>query len=60
MPLTAVLMNDTRGHAHFGCQRVMRVIESNLESRGIKVTARSLVRNDWAVGPRLPRRCFEM
>ena len=47
MPLTAVLMNDTRGHAHFGCQRVMRVIESNLESRGIKVTARSLVRNDW-------------
>jgi hypothetical protein len=40
-------MNDTRGHAHFGCQRVMRVIEQNLESRGVKVTARSLVRNDW-------------
>ena len=47
MSLTAVLMNDTRGHAHFGCQRVMRVIESNLESRGITVIARSLVRNDW-------------
>jgi hypothetical protein len=47
MSLTAVLMNDTRGHAHFGCQRVMRVIEQNLESRGIKVIARSLVRNDW-------------
>lgn len=47
MSLTAVLMNDTRGHAHFGCHRVMRVIEENLESRGIKVLARSLVRNDW-------------
>lgn len=47
MSLTAVLMNDTRGHYHFGCHRVMRVIESNLERRGIRVIARSLVRNDW-------------
>ena len=49
MPLTAVLMNDTRGHYHFGCHRVMRAIESNLERRGVRITARSLVRNDWLV-----------
>lgn len=43
----AVILNDTRGDNHFGCFRVMRVIEENLARRGIAVTARSLVRNDW-------------
>ena len=43
----AVILNDTRGDNHFGCFRVMRIIEENLASRGIIVTARSLVRNDW-------------
>lgn len=43
----AVILNDTRGDNHFGCFRVMRVIEENLAWRGITVTARSLVRNDW-------------
>lgn len=45
--LKAVILNDTRGDNHFGCFRVMRIIEENLAARGILVTARSLVRNDW-------------
>ena len=44
---TAVIMNDTRRHRHFGCARVMRVIEENLSSRGIVITGRSLLRHDW-------------
>ncbi|MFC3164563.1 polysaccharide pyruvyl transferase family protein [Ciceribacter thiooxidans] len=43
----AVILNDTRGDSHFGCFRVMRLIEENLASRGIRVLARSGVRNDW-------------
>ena len=48
MRLRAVILNDTRGDNHFGCMRVMRVIEENLATRGIDVTATSLVRNDWS------------
>lgn len=44
---TAVIMNDTRRHRHLGCARVMRVIEENLARRGIDVTGRSLLWNDW-------------
>lgn len=43
----AVLLNDTRADNHFGCFRVMRIIEENLERRGIEVIARSPVRHDW-------------
>lgn len=43
----AVILNDTRGDNHFGCFRVMRVIEEQLARRNIKVIATSLVRNDW-------------
>lgn len=43
----AVILNDTRGDNHFGCFRVMRIIEENLARRGIAVIGRSLVRNDW-------------
>lgn len=43
----AVILNDTRGDAHFGCMRVMRAIEDNLARRGIKTIATSLVRNNW-------------
>lgn len=43
----AVILNDTRGDNHFGCFRVMRVIEENLARRGIEVIGRSLVRNNW-------------
>ena len=43
----AVILNDTRGDNHFGCFRVMRIIEENLVRRGIAVIGRSLVRNDW-------------
>jgi hypothetical protein len=49
----AVILNDTRGDNHFGCFRVMRVIEENLAARGIEVIGRSLVRNDWARDGRL-------
>jgi hypothetical protein len=47
MQLKAALMNDTGGGWHFGCDRVMRVIESNLAMRGISVCARSGVGNKW-------------
>jgi hypothetical protein len=47
LTLTAVILNDTRGDNHFGCFRVMRLIEENLARRNIRVLARSLVRNDW-------------
>ncbi len=47
LPLKAVILNDTRGDNHFGCMRVMRIIEQNLKARGIEIAATSLVRNDW-------------
>lgn len=47
MPLKVVILNDTRGHHHFGCHRVMRFIEEQLASRDMEILARSLVRNDW-------------
>lgn len=43
----AVILNDTRRRRHFGCARVMRVIEENLVRRGIVVTARSLAGHAW-------------
>lgn len=45
--LGAVILNDTRADHHFGCYRVMRVIEKCLLDRGINVLASSYVRNDW-------------
>jgi len=42
-----VLLNDTRGHHHFGCHRVMETIEQKLAGRGFEVAARSLVRQRW-------------
>jgi hypothetical protein len=47
MALTAALMNDTGGGWHFGCDRVMRVIQSNLQMRGISICARSRVGAKW-------------
>ncbi|OHV84295.1 hypothetical protein LCM4573_00980 [Rhizobium sp. LCM 4573] len=47
LTLKAVILNDTRGDNHFGCLRVMRIIEENLARRNIQIVARSLVRNDW-------------
>ena len=47
MSLNAVILNDTRGDNHFGCFRVMRMIEANLAVRGINVIANSIVRTDW-------------
>jgi len=43
----AVILNDTRGHHHFGCHRVMEVIEQKLSARGFEISARSLVRQRW-------------
>lgn len=43
----AVILNDTRGHAHFGCFRVMEKIEQELIARGFEIAARSLVRQKW-------------
>jgi hypothetical protein len=43
----AVILNDTRGDAHFGCERVMCMIENLLTDRGIDVIATSIIRNDW-------------
>ena len=47
----AVILNDTRGHHHFGCYRVMETIEQKLASRGFDVSARSLVRQRWWDNP---------
>ena len=47
MRLQAVLMNDTSGSRHFGCERVVRVIGEQLRARGIELVARSGVRQDW-------------
>lgn len=44
---TAVILNDTRGDAHFGCMRVMSCIESQLAQRGVSIIATSVVRNNW-------------
>jgi hypothetical protein len=50
LPLKAVILNDTRGDNHFGCMRVMRIIEQNRGPR-IEIAATSLVQ-------RLKRRGF--
>lgn len=47
MPIRAVLMNDTRADRHFGCLRVMRLIEKRLAGQGIEIAGRSPIRNDW-------------
>ena len=47
MALKAALMNDTGGGAHFGCDRVMRVITSNLTIRGVSISGRSRVGKKW-------------
>jgi len=47
LKLNAVILNDTRGDNHFGCYRVMRLMEENLHGRDITITATSLVRNRW-------------
>lgn len=51
MAINVVILNDTRGHHHFGCYRVMRTIETMLRDRGAHITATSLVRNDWESNP---------
>lgn len=43
----AAILNDTRGHHHFGCHRVVGVIEKMLAARGFAINARSLVRQRW-------------
>lgn len=47
-----VLMNHTNmlGH-HFGCARVMRLIEEGLESRGCVITGRIDGKLDWRTDP---------
>lgn len=47
MKPTAVILNDTRGDAHFGCARVMASVENGLLQRGVNILATSHVRNDW-------------
>lgn len=51
-PKKIVLMNHTNmlGH-HFGCARVMRVIEEGLTSRGCQITGRLDGKLDWQRDP---------
>lgn len=44
---TAVVFNDTRINAHFGCDRVMDVIEKQLARRGVTVIASSPCAHAW-------------
>jgi len=39
MRLQAVLMNDTSGSRHFGCERVVRVIGEQLRARDIELAS---------------------
>lgn len=43
----AVLMNDTSGRGHFGCDRVMANLTAGLERAGLTILGRSPVRDDW-------------
>lgn len=43
----AVLMNDTSGRGHFGCDRVMANLTAGLEREGLTILGRSPVRDDW-------------
>ncbi|WP_372841220.1 polysaccharide pyruvyl transferase family protein [Phaeovulum sp.] len=45
---SAVVLNDTSGRNHHGCSRVMRILRSGLESRGIRVSATAPAHSDWA------------
>jgi len=47
MAVKFVVMNDTRGEHHFGCDRVMWTIERLIHARGGIILAFSGVRNDW-------------
>ena len=44
----AVILNDTSGRGHHGCDRVMRVLKDALTARGIDIAAASPVTHDWA------------
>lgn len=44
---TAVVFNDTRINAHFGCDRVMNVIEKQLAQRGVTVIGSSPCAHAW-------------
>lgn len=52
-PKNTVLMNhtDMLGH-HFGCARVMRMIEDGLTSRGCRIIGRIDGKEDWRSSPR--------
>lgn len=56
---TAVVFNDTRIHQHFGCDRVMAVLEAGLTSRGVQIIARSPVRHAWWDDAALMRKIAE-
>ena len=43
-----VVLNDTSGRQHHGCARVMRVLRDGLEGAGLRITATSPARHDWA------------
>lgn len=45
--MNVVILNDTRGDRHHGCSRVMRILEQELVSRGLTISARSPLRHDW-------------
>jgi hypothetical protein len=44
---TAVVFNDTRIHGHFGCDRVMNVLDGELQRRGVQIIGSSPVRHTW-------------
>ena len=44
---TAVIMNDTSGRGHHGCDRVSRVLKDQLTARGLTIGAIHRVTQDW-------------
>lgn len=53
---TAVVFNDTRINAHFGCDRVMDVIEKQLAQRGVTIIASSPCGHVWCQDAGLMRK----
>lgn len=43
----AVLLNDTSGNNHWGCELTFRILRENLTSRGIDLVERIPVRANW-------------
>lgn len=53
MLIKAALLNDTSTTNHFGCQRVVRILEKHANANSIRISARAGLKAKWWLDPGL-------